>query len=179
MGTRFHPRSCNVAYGPGGTAMIDANIGIPACRPAAMPLTPNSAATPLDRIPFLKLLGLQQQEAAPGNSRLRLPELREEFCNLIPAAHGGVLMTLLDVAMARAATSLASAASRSVVTVEMSTRFVKPGRGPLTAAGRVLHAGNSLCSCEAHVHDAAGELVASAMGTFKFWRSAPAPGDLE
>lgn len=133
--------------------------------------------TPLDRIPFLKLLGMQQLEAAAGNSRLRLPELRDEFCNLIPAAHGGVLMTLLDVAMARAATSLDSAPSHSVVTVEMSTRFVKPGRGPLTAEGRVLHAGNSLCSCEAHVHDAAGDLVASAMGTFKFWRARP--GDVE
>jgi uncharacterized protein (TIGR00369 family) len=78
---------------------------------------------------------------------------------------------LLDVAMARAATSFPTASSSSVVTVEMSTRFVRPGRGPLSASGRVLHAGGSLCSCEAHVHDAAGELVASAMGTFKYWRA--------
>lgn len=152
--------------------MIDANIRNQACRPGAMRPTPTP--TPLDRIPFLKLLGMQQHEAASGRSRLCLPDLREEFCNLIPAAHGGVLMTLLDVAMARAATSLDSAASHSVVTVEMSTRFIKPGRGPLTAEGRVLHAGKSLCSCEAHVHDADGDLVASAMGTFKFWRSPPA-----
>jgi len=133
--------------------------------------------TPLDRIPFLKLLGMQQDDTVPGRSLLRLPVLREEFCNLIPAAHGGVLMTLLDVAMARAATSLSSATSHSVVTVEMSTRFIKPGRGALVAEGRILHAGKSLCSCEAHVRDADGDLVASAMGTFKFWRSQP--GDVE
>jgi uncharacterized protein (TIGR00369 family) len=126
--------------------------------------------TPIDRIPFLRLLGLQQEEALPGQSQLRLPELREEFCNLLPAAHGGVVMTLLDVAMARAATSLNGAASSSVVTVEMSTRFVRPARGPLRAAGQVLHAGGSLATCEAHVYDGAGELVASAMGTFKYWR---------
>jgi len=135
------------------------------------------SSTPLEHIPFLKLLGMQQDTSAPGLSRLRLPVLRDEFCNLIPAAHGGVLMTLLDVAMARAATSLPSPTSHSVVTVEMSTRFVKPGRGPLVAEGRVLHAGKSLCSCEAHVRDADGDLVASAMGTFKFWRSPP--GDVE
>jgi len=133
--------------------------------------TTNTVA-PIDRIPFLRLLGLQQEPSEPGRSRLRLPELRDELCNLLPAAHGGVLMTLLDVAMARAATSLAEASSPTVVTVEMSTRFLRPGRGPLLAEGRVIGSGKSLCTCEAQVHDAEGELVASAMGTFKYWRGA-------
>lgn len=132
----------------------------------------------IDQIPFLKLLGLQQEEAAPGASRLLLPELRDDLCNLLPAAHGGVLMTLLDVAMARAATSAPGAASTAVVTVEMSTRFIRPGRGPLTAVGRVLNGGGSLCSCEAFVRNAEGELVASAQGTFKYWKR-PLKGDVE
>lgn len=125
---------------------------------------------PIDQIPFLRLLGLRQQPADAGRSRLLLPELKEEFCNRLPAAHGGVLMTLLDVAMARAATSLADAPTTTVVTVQMSTHFVKPGQGPLTAEGRVLSAGRSLCTCEAQVVDADGALIASAMGTFKYWR---------
>jgi len=124
---------------------------------------------PVDRIPFLRLLGLQQQQAEPGRSRLLLPELKPEFCNRLPAAHGGVLMTLLDVAMARAATSQPGAPTGTVVTVQMSSHFVKPGRGPLTAEGRVLSAGKSLCTCEASVVDADGALIASAMGTFKYW----------
>lgn len=139
----------------------------------AVPSRQDGAAgrqTPIDHIPFLKLLGLQQLASPPGTSRLSLPELREDLCNLLPAAHGGVLMTLLDVAMARAATSNPGAAASTVVTVEMSSRFLRPGRGPLTSEGRVIHGGGSLCSCEAHVRNAAGELVASAMGTFKYWR---------
>jgi uncharacterized protein (TIGR00369 family) len=127
---------------------------------------------PIDQIPFLRLLGLLQQPADPGRSRLLLPELKEEFCNRLPAAHGGVLMTLLDVAMARAATSLPGAPAGTVVTVQMSAHFLKPGRGPLTAEGRVLSAGSSLCTCEATVTDADGAPVASAMGTFKYWRGA-------
>ena len=129
-----------------------------------------SAQTPIDHIPFLRLLGMQQEPSPPGRSALRLPELKPEFCNLLPAAHGGVIMTLLDVAMARAATSAPDAASRSVVTVEMSSRFVRPARGGLVAEGEVLHAGGSLCTCEARLHDAGGNLVATAMGTFKYWR---------
>jgi uncharacterized protein (TIGR00369 family) len=131
-----------------------------------------NGVVPIDRIPFLRLLGLQQQPSAPGHARLRLPELRDELCNLLPAAHGGVLMTLLDVAMARAATSHPEATSPTVVTVEMSSRFLRPGRGPLLAQGRVIGSGKSLCTCEAQVYDEHGELVASAMGTFKYWRGA-------
>jgi uncharacterized protein (TIGR00369 family) len=126
--------------------------------------------TPLDRIPFLKLLGLQQKAAPPGESSLLLPDVREELHNMLAAAHGGVLMTLLDVAMARAAISHPDAPSGTVVTVEMSTRFLKPGVGALSVDGRVLSSGRSLCTCEAHVRDAGGALVASAMGTFKYWR---------
>lgn len=127
--------------------------------------------TPIDRIPFLRLLGMHQDPAPPGQSVVRLPELKPEHCNLLPAAHGGVIMTLLDVAMARAATSAPDAASSSVVTVEMSSRFVSPGRGPLVASGRVLHGGRSLCTCQADVRQADGTLVASAMGTFKYWKA--------
>jgi uncharacterized protein (TIGR00369 family) len=126
--------------------------------------------TPIDRIPFLRLLGLQQQPAEEGHSRLLLPELKDEHCNMLAAAHGGVLMTLLDVAMARAATSRAEAPSSTVVTVQMSAHFARPGNGPLVAEGRVLHAGASLCTCEAQVLDAGGQLIAIATGTFKYWR---------
>ena len=123
-----------------------------------------------DRHAQLGDLGLQQVEAPPGESRLVLPDVREELHNRLAAAHGGVLMTLLDVAMARAAISHPQAPSATVVTVEMSTRFLKPGTGALSVHGRVLSGGRSLCACEAHVHDAAGARVASAMGTFKYWR---------
>ncbi|HEU0202932.1 MAG TPA: PaaI family thioesterase [Burkholderiaceae bacterium] len=127
---------------------------------------------PIDRIPFVRLLGVTQEPTAPGRSHLHLPELKGEFCNSLEAAHGGVLMTLLDVAMARAAISHADAPSRAVVTVEMSTRFLRPGRGPLIAKGHVISSGQSLCTCEAQVTDEKGGLVASAMGTFKYWRGA-------
>ena len=130
-----------------------------------------STSTPIDRIPFLRMLGMLQDESPPGQSIVRLPELKPEHCNLLPAAHGGVVMTLLDVAMARAATSLPGAPSTSVVTVERSSRFLKPARGALVATGRVINGGRSLCTCQAELHQADGTHVASAMGTFKYWKA--------
>ena len=44
--------------------------------------------TPVARVPFLKLLGVVQEPVEPGRSRIRLPELREDLTNLLPAAHG-------------------------------------------------------------------------------------------
>ena len=122
------------------------------------------------RIPFAETLGLELWRFGAGHAELAI-ELAPALHNSFGVAHGGVLMTLLDVAMARAATSHPDAPTRAVVTVEMSTRFVRPGRGPLRAEGLVLHLAASLCTTEAHVFDASGARVASAMGTFKFWRA--------
>jgi len=122
-----------------------------------------------ERSAFLRLIGAAQVPAPPGKVQVRLPQMREELLNQLPAAHGGVLMTLLDSVMSRAAGELPDAPSRTAVTVEMSSRFHSPGRGPLLAEGWVIHASRSLCSCAARLTDEQGRLVASASGTFKYW----------
>jgi acyl-coenzyme A thioesterase PaaI-like protein len=49
----------------------------------------------------------------------------------------------------------------------MQTSFLAPGRGVLTAEGRILRAGRSILFCEAEVRTEAGELVAKSSGVFK------------
>lgn len=124
---------------------------------------------PPDRNAFMRLIGAAQVPAPPGKVHMRLPHMREELLNQLPAAHGGVVMTLLDSVMARAAAELPTAPSRTAVTVEMSSRFHRPARGALLAEGWVVHASRSLCSCAAQLLDADGRLVATASGTFKYW----------
>ena len=124
---------------------------------------------PPDRSAFLRLIGAAQVSAPPGKVHVRLPRMREELLNQLPAAHGGVLMTLLDSVMSRAAAELPDAPSRTAVTVEMTSRFHRPGRGPLLAEGWVVHASRSLCSCAARMLNEEGKLVATASGTFKYW----------
>jgi len=128
-------------------------------------LAPSAA----ERSAFLRLLGAAQVPPPPGKVHVRLPQLREELLNQLPAAHGGVLMALLDSAMSRAAGALPGAPAQTAVTVEMSSRFHRPGRGALLAEGWVVHASRSLCSCAAQLLDEDGQLVATAHGTFKYW----------
>lgn len=122
-----------------------------------------------DRNAFMRLIGAMQVPAATGRARIHLPHLREDLLNQLPAAHGGVLMTLLDAVMSRAAGALPEAPSQTAVTVEMSSRFHRPGQGELYADGWVVQASRSLCSCAAQITDAQGTLVATAQGTFKYW----------
>jgi uncharacterized protein (TIGR00369 family) len=89
-------------------------------------------------------------------------------------AHGGVVMTLLDVVMAHAARSVRDAADHAtpgIVTVEMKTSFMRPASGRLLATGRLMHGTTSLAFCEGSVRDEAGALCAHATGTFKFLRA--------
>lgn len=125
------------------------------------------------RIPFAELLGLELVRFEHDEAELAL-ELREEFCNSWSVAHGGVTMTLLDVAMAHAARSPGEDGSvdpAGVVTIEMKTSFMRPGEGRLVATARRLHRTASLAFCDATVLGGDGKLVAQATGTFKFMRA--------
>jgi uncharacterized protein (TIGR00369 family) len=131
-------------------------------------------------IPFVELLGMELLKFEDGQSEIALT-LREELCNSWSVAHGGVTMTLLDVAMAHAARSSGRGGEGQsngigVVTIEMKTSFMRPGLGRLLAKGRRVHATASLAFCEATIVDESGALVAQASGTFKYLKGLPAGG---
>ncbi|MGU7780480.1 PaaI family thioesterase [Burkholderia sp. PU8-34] len=118
--------------------------------------------------PFVDLLGVQLVSAKDGKSEILLP-LDERHMNTWSIAHGGVTMTLADVALAMAARSLTDDGV-GVVTVEMKVNFMQPGRGELRAYGRVMHRSTTMAYCEGEVRDSDGHFVAKALGTFKYMR---------
>lgn len=121
--------------------------------------------------PFLELLGAKSERAAKGTARLSL-ELQPQLRNRYDGFHGGVIMTLLDVAMACAAVSR-SDFKNTVVTVDISVSFLAPANGQLFAEGEATGGGRSLCFCEGRVIDARGTLIAKAQGTFKYLKLSP------
>ncbi|MEP7303012.1 MAG: PaaI family thioesterase [Caldimonas sp.] len=129
-------------------------------------------------IPFVDLLGFELIRFANGEAELAV-QLRDELCNSWSVAHGGVTMTLLDVAMAHAARSPGEDGAvepLSVVTIEMKTSFMRPGLGRLVAVGRRLHRTASMAFCDASIVDPEGRLVAQATGTFRYLKGLPAGG---
>jgi uncharacterized protein (TIGR00369 family) len=117
------------------------------------------------RIPFAEHLGLRIVRMADGEAVIEF-EPRPEHCNSFEVAHGGTVMTILDVAMALAARSLQPESGS--VTIEMKTSFMQPSRGLLQARARVMHRTASIAFCEATVTDPRGRSTAHASGTFKY-----------
>ena len=125
-------------------------------------------AYPFVPIPFFDLVGAKRDSVADGKARLSL-ELQPPLRNIRDAFHGGVLMTLLDVAMASAAVSR-NASRHNVTTVNLSVNFMAPAHGVVVVEAEAVGGGKSLCFCEGRVLDAHGTLVARAHGTFKYLR---------
>jgi acyl-CoA thioesterase len=119
-------------------------------------------------VPFIKELGVEFVSAAEGRAVVAL-NLAPWHLNSWSVAHGGVLMSLLDVAMAVAGRSLDSEAGGGV-TVEMKTSFLQPARAGtrLIVSAQSLHQTSSMAFCEAEVRDSDDRLIAKAMGTFKY-----------
>ncbi len=116
-------------------------------------------------IPFVQLLGFDLMLFENGHSQINY-EPKPEHLNSFSVVHGGASMTLLDVAMAVAARSVAQ--EMGVVTIEMKTSFMQAARGPLIAKGRLMHRTATMAFTEASIFDAEGKICSHATGTFKY-----------
>lgn len=119
-------------------------------------------------IPFLDDLGVEFLGMGNGEAQVALT-LEERHMNSWHVTHGGLTMTLLDVAMAMAGRSQSPEVHASV-TVEMKTSFLQAGGTPgdrIIARGKTLHRSTTMCFCEGEVWNG-DKLVAKAMGTFKY-----------
>jgi len=127
-------------------------------------------------IPFVTLLGFELTHFENGESAI-IYSPRPEHQNSFGVAHGGAVMTLMDVTMATAARSVAP--GMGVVTIEMKTSFMRPAPGDgsqLTARGRLMQRTASMAFTEATLYDSLGQACAHATGTFKYVRRSPPSG---
>jgi uncharacterized protein (TIGR00369 family) len=117
-------------------------------------------------VPFLKLLGVRLITAEMGKGEILLA-LKPEHTNTWNVAHGGVLLTLMDVAMAVAARS-GDPSDRSVVTVEMKNNFMQAANGILRVKADTVRRTATMAFCEAKLYNDQGEICCMATGTFQF-----------
>lgn len=121
---------------------------------------------PAAKRPYYRLLGVRTEAGEPaGHSKLLL-DSRADLENSHGDVHGGVIASLLDAAMGVAVRS-ALKRGEGATTVSLTVNYVAPGRGTLTAHGRVVRAGRTLASVEADVKDATGAIVAHAVATMR------------
>ena len=118
------------------------------------------------RIPFVSHLRILTETLGEGTARLSLP-IEPHLTNSIGTVHGGVILSLLDVALCTAARTL-HADSLGVITIDMSASFIGGGNGPrLLAEARVLKNGRSMIFVEGEAKNEDGSLVAKAIATVR------------
>jgi uncharacterized protein (TIGR00369 family) len=115
---------------------------------------------------FREHVQLQVEPGEEGEGRVHLDAV-DEHLNPHGTVHGGVLATMLDVAMG---TAVATAGGESPVTVSLTVTYLEPGRpGRLTARAKVRKRGKRLIVVEGQVEQDSGEgtdVVADALATF-------------
>jgi uncharacterized protein (TIGR00369 family) len=118
------------------------------------------------KIPFVTLLKIRTETLGQGTARLSLP-IEPQFTNSLGSVHGGVIMSLLDVALCTAARTL-HPDSVGVVTIDLSTSFIGAGSGArLLAEARVLKDARTMSFVEAEARNEDGSLVAKAIATVR------------
>jgi len=118
------------------------------------------------KIPFVAHLKVLTEELGEGTARLSLP-IEPRLTNSLGTVHGGVIMSLLDVALCTAARTL-HPESTGVVTIDLSTSFIGGGNGAkLYADARVLKDGKTMTFVEAEAKNEDGTLVAKAIATVR------------
>jgi len=118
------------------------------------------------RIPFVSHLKILTETLGEGSARLSLP-IEPHLTNSLGTVHGGVIMSLLDVALCTAARTL-HPDSLGVITIDMSTSFIGGGSGArLLAEARVLKNGRNMIFVEGEAKNEDGSLVAKAMATVR------------
>jgi uncharacterized protein (TIGR00369 family) len=118
------------------------------------------------RIPFIQHLRIRTDELGKGTARLSVP-VEANLMNSMGNVHGGVIMSLLDVALCTAARTL-HPESVGVITINLSTSFIGVGSGStLYADARVLKDGRSMSFVEGEAKNEDGSLVAKAVATVR------------
>jgi len=119
------------------------------------------------RSPFGTGMGLRLEHIETDRVRVVLP-YAEAVTTIADVVHGGAVSTLVDVAATAAAWSGAEPTDNPRgATIGLTVEFLRAARGvDLTAEGRVLRRGRSVCFCEVDV-TGGEELVAKGLVSYK------------
>lgn len=125
---------------------------------------------------YRTLIGYRTSAWREGYGEVQLT-VGPQHLNTIGIVHGGVYMSLLDVALGHAvAFCTVPGHFRFSTTVSLTTSFLKGAKsGVLTAIGRVDGVDGRLATGSGEVRDAAGELCAVAQASFLYFPGSERP----
>lgn len=114
--------------------------------------------------PVAQLIGFRLTRIEPGIAVVEL-DAEKRHANPMGTLHGGILCDIADAAMGMAHASLLDE-GESFTTLELKINYLKPvWNAALTATGKMLKQGKTVCLVECEIMDRDGNLVAKASST--------------
>ncbi len=110
-------------------------------------------------------LGIAIETGADGTERMRLP-FRDDFCNTRDGIHGGLVATLLDMAMSQAVKRECSG-PKGHATISLNINYFAPAGGDLIATASITRKGGSIVFTTGTVEDESGLAVANGNAVFR------------
>lgn len=122
------------------------------------------------RSPFNEWLDIRVADLAPKRAVLTVPE-DEKFDNPEGSVHGGIFATLVNVAAGAALlTVVEDPWKTSLVTTDVTIRYLRPASSGLRAVGRVERAGSSsgVASVDIEPRNSGSDETTVAMGSASY-----------
>ncbi len=122
-----------------------------------------------DADPFHQMLGITVVERRPGFGRIRLAKTASTPGGIGGSVHGGVLASMVDIAMLVAVFADLRPHERPAGTAELSISYLRQAQGSeIFAEAQVLKRGRQLAMIEVEIKDADGRLCAKGRTLYAF-----------
>ncbi|MDP6979954.1 MAG: PaaI family thioesterase [Myxococcota bacterium] len=119
--------------------------------------------------PFNRMLGITLEECGPGHARICLAKTSETPQGIGGSVHGGVLASMVDIAMLAAIFAELRPGQVPAGTADLGITYMRQAHGDrVFAEARVVKHGRQLANVEVDITDAEGTLCAKGRVLYAF-----------
>ena len=127
----------------------------------------------MDAFPFHQYLGIEVEEAGPGHARIALNTGPNVDGGIKGSVHGGILASLVDIAMLEAVFPTFEEGEEPGGTIDLGITYLRPATGTrITVEADVVRRGREIVNTEVSIRDDTERLCARGRVLYKIKRNA-------
>lgn len=125
-----------------------------------------------DAFPYHQYLGVKLVEARPGHARITIPTGPKVDGGVAGSVHGGILASLVDIAMLEAVLPTFEEGDQPGGTIDLGITYLRPATGSkITIEAEVIRRGREIISTEVSIRDDQERLCARGRVLYKVKRA--------
>jgi uncharacterized protein (TIGR00369 family) len=123
------------------------------------------ARTGFEKVPFVRLLGMEMVDLSYGEAILKL-KMRDELRQPHGVLHGGATASIIDTAMAFAIITCLEKDEKAT-TIDLTVHYLRPvSTGEIVCTAKIVRAGKRILTVSAECVNSEGKITATALSTY-------------